>query len=567
MEKIDSSLTDEKLIEAARGGQLKAFDQLVERHFGLVYLVAYGRMKSREAAEDLAQEVFLRAFLNLDKFKAPYNFPAWVGSITRNLSINWLKRDQRVSRLTAMVAMDPVNNEDAHFERKNVRKTMENQERDSAIREAVFQLPEKQRDMVLMRYVENLNDREIAKRLDVHSSTVGRQISKALSSMRSPLEELLQDWGASERPQAKAVARTTAMIAAAAALAPSSKAALVAAATGKAVAIGAGKATGLGIGSAVVSAKFVSAPFMATLAALWSVLSAKFTLVASVCLIGLLGLVSHNFIANQSIATFMGSSATIPEQELRAIHQQFQAYQHKCASRDLVGALTAWDVTTAGVFGGTTTGAIHDGLKTMFRSYSPELNVIANVRFESMNLLITPLVGGQFVVLKASNPYWIVRCIFYRNSMEWKIVQLQFDRRRPMISPPPSDMMMIGEVYKSYRAACGQYDAELMLRHWEPRRMPGSRRMSSDQISVAMKEVVRQMAHRGGLKRVAGQDDYSVLIMPGQKDLIELRSGNYIWHYLRTAQGWRIVYQEEYLMVNDSALAASQGLSGVALLN
>ena len=55
--------TDKELVLRARTNDISAFEALVRRYFGMVFSVAYARLKDREAAEDLTQEVFLRAYL------------------------------------------------------------------------------------------------------------------------------------------------------------------------------------------------------------------------------------------------------------------------------------------------------------------------------------------------------------------------------------------------------------------------------------------------------------------------------------------------------------------------
>jgi RNA polymerase sigma-70 factor, ECF subfamily len=64
----------------------EAFDELVKRHYAMVYSVAYSRVGQRETAEEIAQETFLRAYFSLEKLKEPAAFAGWLVSITRNLA-------------------------------------------------------------------------------------------------------------------------------------------------------------------------------------------------------------------------------------------------------------------------------------------------------------------------------------------------------------------------------------------------------------------------------------------------------------------------------------------------
>src|SRR5688500_3575168 len=96
----------ERLVREAAGGDSSAFEALVAHYCGMVYAISFARLRNRETAEDLVQEVFLRIHLNLGKLSEPRHFGTWASRIARNLSDDWAKREQRKSGLIAMV---PVN--------------------------------------------------------------------------------------------------------------------------------------------------------------------------------------------------------------------------------------------------------------------------------------------------------------------------------------------------------------------------------------------------------------------------------------------------------------------------
>jgi RNA polymerase sigma-70 factor (ECF subfamily) len=88
---------DAALIERARGGNLSAFNQLVERHERAVFNVALRYMRSREQAEDVTQETFLRAWRSLDTFRndAGEGFRAWLLRIASNRALDLLRASSR----------------------------------------------------------------------------------------------------------------------------------------------------------------------------------------------------------------------------------------------------------------------------------------------------------------------------------------------------------------------------------------------------------------------------------------------------------------------------------------
>src|SRR5687768_3596643 len=83
--------SEEGWVRSAQAGDAEAFAGLVRRYFGSVYAVAYGILANREAAEDLAQEVFLRVFLNLKSLRDARTFGPWVLRAARNLAFDWRK--------------------------------------------------------------------------------------------------------------------------------------------------------------------------------------------------------------------------------------------------------------------------------------------------------------------------------------------------------------------------------------------------------------------------------------------------------------------------------------------
>src|SRR5262245_26263295 len=75
---------------ATLAGDARCFDALVENYFGMIYAIGLAHLGDAALAQDLAQEVFLRAYLCLDQLKNPDWFPGWITRMARNLAIDWL---------------------------------------------------------------------------------------------------------------------------------------------------------------------------------------------------------------------------------------------------------------------------------------------------------------------------------------------------------------------------------------------------------------------------------------------------------------------------------------------
>jgi RNA polymerase sigma-70 factor, ECF subfamily len=226
MAESQSTMADEELVLRACGGDVGAFECLVERHFGMVYAIAYVRMRHRETAEDLVQEVFLSAFLHLDAVREPARFPAWLGQVTRNLAFQWLKRQRRASCLVAMVPLDGIQARTPNTHAKEARAQMEDQESIEAVRNAIFQLPAEQAEAVLLRFGEDLKPPAVAKRLGLHPTTVRRRLKKALAAMKESLPPILGEVTPFLLPAHEIAIRTVRMVDAVALLSPVERSAL-----------------------------------------------------------------------------------------------------------------------------------------------------------------------------------------------------------------------------------------------------------------------------------------------------------------------------------------------------
>jgi RNA polymerase sigma-70 factor, ECF subfamily len=257
--------SDAALVQAVRGGDGGAMDALVERHFRVVFMIAFSRLGHREAAEDLSQEVFLRALLALEKLRDPERFPAWLCQITRNLARTWRARGQSASRLVQMVPFDEFPGEIGDTKAQGAREAMETQEREQAVHEALSHLPEEERDLVLLHFAEGLSQRDIADRLGVNQATISRRLARALRLMEVTLESKFRESLATLRTPRAATVRTVGLMTAVLALPPAAKASLaVAAGVSVAAAPVAEAGQAVGVLSTITAAFAAGGKIMAT---------------------------------------------------------------------------------------------------------------------------------------------------------------------------------------------------------------------------------------------------------------------------------------------------------------
>lgn len=222
----ERQLSDEELVGQLRSGRPEAYTLFVDRYFGMVFSVARARLKDREEAEDLAQEVFLRVFLHLEKLQDPRLLAAWLTRIARNLAIDWAKKKQRQARLAERLALEDVPEEPMSHSDQHRQEKQQTEERHRLVDLALERLPEDQRELILLHYSEKMPKNEIARVMGVHPSTVGRQIEKAVATLRDQVLDEVRE----VRPSRGARVRTVGALAAAAALSAIERSALAASA-------------------------------------------------------------------------------------------------------------------------------------------------------------------------------------------------------------------------------------------------------------------------------------------------------------------------------------------------
>jgi RNA polymerase sigma-70 factor (ECF subfamily) len=182
---------DRDLVAAAARGDVAAFEKLVQRH--QTRLVGYlrGLTNTESDAEDLAQEAFLRAYRSLKGFRGTSSFRTWLYQIATNAFRNWLEKRRNQAPVNAGSIDAPPPGMDEAVEPMGEENPEAQRLQRDAIDRALAQLPEDQREAVLLRDVEGFEYREIAEQLGVPLGTVESRIFRG----RTKLKELLRTAG------------------------------------------------------------------------------------------------------------------------------------------------------------------------------------------------------------------------------------------------------------------------------------------------------------------------------------------------------------------------------------
>jgi RNA polymerase sigma-70 factor (ECF subfamily) len=177
----EPAVSDGYLVARARDGYLDAYEMLVQRHSAMAYRVALRLCGDHYDAQDIAQEAFIAAWQNLDRFRADSSFSTWLYQIVIRRSLNKVSRG-RVADLVNLLdeAADPDTEPDARAER--------NQAVD-AVTDALATLPFPQRTMIVLHHFEGLSYAEVAKVTGSSVPAVRSHLFRARRTLGKTLEE------------------------------------------------------------------------------------------------------------------------------------------------------------------------------------------------------------------------------------------------------------------------------------------------------------------------------------------------------------------------------------------
>ena len=171
---------DAALVAAFRAGRREAFDEIVTRHRKQIYQLCYRFVRNHEDASDLAQDVFVRAFKGLQKFKGDSSLATWLYRVGVNACLNRVTaKKQREAPIHAAEridagAIDPL-------------QEVLRSERVDKVREAIRKLPPKQRATLMLRIYQECSHEEIAAALGGTVGAAKANLFHALGNLRRAL--------------------------------------------------------------------------------------------------------------------------------------------------------------------------------------------------------------------------------------------------------------------------------------------------------------------------------------------------------------------------------------------
>ena len=173
----------EKIIARARRGDADAFEQLVVAYREQVFRLALRMCGSEADADEVAQEAFLSAWKALPNFRGESQFSTWLYQLTTHAAIDLMRREKRqiaADDITEVSAADPAPSPQQQAERSETRQ---------AVRDAMGQLSPEYRQIVVLRFLQELSYEEIGAVLKLPSGTVKSRLNRAKAQLKEILSK------------------------------------------------------------------------------------------------------------------------------------------------------------------------------------------------------------------------------------------------------------------------------------------------------------------------------------------------------------------------------------------
>ena len=183
---------DQALVERAQQGDTRAFDDLVRKYTPKLYGLVYNMTSNREDTADLLQDIFAKAYRSLKRFQGKSTFYTWIYSISVNMTLNFLKKRGRYTKLSLDDVDSGIQNDPDFIEvtaTSNPLKDVNVHELQKRLNEAMMRLSEDHRTVVTLYDIQGLQHADISKILGVSEGTVRSRLFYAHRQLQNYLEE------------------------------------------------------------------------------------------------------------------------------------------------------------------------------------------------------------------------------------------------------------------------------------------------------------------------------------------------------------------------------------------
>lgn len=191
-ERVNGQDPDQELVKRAQQGDTVAFDELVRKYTTKLYGLVYNMTSNREDTADLLQDIFSKAYRSLKRFQGKSSFYTWIYSISVNMTLNFLKKRGRYTKLSLDDVDNGIQNDPDYIKLTSgdgPLKEVGIHELQKRLNVAMQKLSEDHRTVVTLYDIQGMQHSEISKILGVSEGTVRSRLFYAHRQLQNYLEE------------------------------------------------------------------------------------------------------------------------------------------------------------------------------------------------------------------------------------------------------------------------------------------------------------------------------------------------------------------------------------------
>jgi RNA polymerase sigma-70 factor (ECF subfamily) len=182
-------ISDRSLVSLYQNGNEEAFETLVERHKGKIYTTIYLIVKDNYLAEDLLQETFIKAIntIKSGRYNEEGKFLPWILRIAHNLAIDYFRKAKRYPTIVMENGTSVFNT--MEFSEDSIEAVQIRKDTHTKLRSLIQELPETQKEVLIMRHFMQMSFQEIAEATDVSINTALGRMRYALINLRKKMKK------------------------------------------------------------------------------------------------------------------------------------------------------------------------------------------------------------------------------------------------------------------------------------------------------------------------------------------------------------------------------------------
>ncbi|MHC1780686.1 MAG: RNA polymerase sigma factor [Bacteroidales bacterium] len=187
-------MNEERIIEYVLNGETEMFRLLVERYHERVFILSRGFVHSREDAEDVTQDTFLKAYISLGDFSGRSEFSTWLFRICINTSLSQVKKkNKRFFLVEYSEKLKSFLEQFSHDKSETPYSILSEKERREIIYKEIDKLTEKQKIAFVLSRLEELSQKEIAKIMMISEHAVESLIQRANKQLKNKLKSIIDE--------------------------------------------------------------------------------------------------------------------------------------------------------------------------------------------------------------------------------------------------------------------------------------------------------------------------------------------------------------------------------------